>query len=73
VTVFKGIIYLVAGTPTRPFDILYNMHSFASFLLSARDLHPNDWSILETLDILWWRCKTYRAARVGSFQVYLFM
>ena len=62
-TVFEGIRYLFAGMPTRSFDILYNMHSFASFLRSARDLQPNDWSILVTLDVLWWRCKTYRAAR----------
>ena len=60
---FEGIRYLFAGMPTRSFDILYNMHSFASFLRSARDLQPNDWSILVTLDVLWWRCKTYRAAR----------
>ena len=51
-TVFKGIRYLFAGIPTRSFDILYNMHSFASFLRSARDLQPNDWSILVTLDVL---------------------
>ena len=61
--VFEGIRYLFAGMPIRSFDILYNMHSFASFLRSARDLQPNDWSILVTLDVLWWRCKTYRAAR----------
>ena len=47
-TVFEGIRYLFAGMPTRSFDILYNMHSFASFLRSARDLQPNDWSILVT-------------------------
>ena len=49
-TVFKGIRYLFVGIPTRSFDILYNMHSFATFLRSARDLQPNDWSILVTLD-----------------------
>ena len=48
-TVFKGMRYLFAGIPTRSFDILYNMHSFASFLRSAKDL---DWSILVTLDVL---------------------
>ena len=51
-TVFEGIRYLFAGMPTRSFDILYNMHSFASFLRSARDLQPNDWSILVTLRIM---------------------
>ena len=49
-TVFKGMGYLFAGIPTRPFDILYNMHSFASFLRSARYLQPNDWSILVILE-----------------------
>ena len=62
-TVFKGIRFLFAGIPTRAFDILFNMYSFASFLQSARDLQPNDCGILVTLDVLWWRCKTYRAAR----------
>ena len=32
--------------PTRSFDILYNMQT--SF--HARDLQPNDWSILVTLN-----------------------
>ena len=32
VTVFTGMRYLFAGIPTRPFAILYIMHSFASFL-----------------------------------------
>ena len=65
-TVFKGMRYLLAGIPIRPFAILYNMHSLASFLilvLSDRDLHPNVWSILITLDVLWCRCKTFRSAR----------
>ena len=39
-TVIKGMRYLFAGIPTRPFAILYNLHSFASFLRSDRDLHP---------------------------------
>ena len=60
-TVFTGMRYLFAGIPTRPFVILYIMHSFASFLRSDKDLHPNVWSIFVTLDVLWWRCKTYRA------------
>ena len=66
--------YLFAGIPTTPFDILYSMHSFASFLRSDRDLHLNDWSILVTLDVFWWRCKTYRAARrwiISSLFIYV--
>ena len=55
--------YLFAGIPTRPFAILYIMHSFASFLRSDRDIYLNVSSILVTLEVLWWRCKTYRAAR----------
>ena len=71
-TVFKGMRYLFAGIPTRPFDILYNMHSFASFLQSARDLQPNDWSVLVTLDVLWWRCKTSSCPALDHFKfIYL--
>ena len=53
-TVFTAMRYLFAGIPTRPFDILYTMHGFASFLCSNRVLHPNVWSIVVTLDVLWW-------------------
>ena len=56
--VFTGMRYLFAGIPTRPFAILYIMHSFASIIRSDRDLHPNVWSIFVTLDVLWWRYKT---------------
>ena len=55
--------YVFAGIPTKPFAILYIMHSFASFLQSDRDLHPNVCSILVILEVFWWRCRTYRAAR----------
>ena len=54
VTVFTGIRYVFAGIPIKPFAILYIMHSFASFLQSDRDLHPNVWSVLVTLEVLWW-------------------
>ena len=54
--------------PTRPFTILYIMHSFASFLRSDRDLHPNVWSILVTLEVLWWRCKTSLPLKAYSGQ-----
>ena len=51
------------GIPSKPFVILYIMHSFASFLVSDRDLYPNVWSISVTLEVLWWRCRTYQPAR----------
>ena len=71
---FTGMRYLFAGIPTRPFAIFYIIHSFASFLRSDRDLHPNVWSILVTLDVLWWRCKTYRTAQrwiISSLFIYV--
>ena len=43
-----------SGMPTKPFAILYIMHSVASFLRSDRDLHPNFWSTSVTLEVLWW-------------------
>ena len=39
VTVFRGIRYLFAGKPIKPFAILYSMHSLALFLRSDMDLH----------------------------------
>ena len=39
------------------------MHSLVSFLRSDRDLHPNVWSISAILEVLWWQCRTYRAAQ----------
>ena len=58
-----GIRYVFAGIPTKQFVILYIMHSLASFLRSDRDLYPNVWSISVTLEVLWWRCRLYRAAQ----------
>ena len=56
VPVFTRIRFVFAGIPTRPIGLAY-------FLWSDRDLHPNVWSILVTLEVLWLRCRTYQAAR----------
>ena len=49
---FTGVRYVFAGIPTKPFAILYIMHSLASFLQSDGDLHPNVWSMSVTLEVI---------------------
>ena len=49
---FTGIKYVFAGIHTKPFAILYIMHSLASLFRSDGDLHPNVWSISVTVEIL---------------------